>query len=431
MGHCAGHMPKEALGKDKPRTKWEGTHLYSRTSFQGQRRRTVAQVREDFALAKGEREKSKLTPNRRNSLPTPTTTRRTLPVAANNNEDNAVQEIEIDEVFFDASAEAEEICPDRGTDGGEEGNMPGSNKKKRNASGGARPPDNVNNPTGEGIDPCLKGFLLSIKEELQASTKAAAEQVAERMDKRIAQSEKNIQELKERLDARDREIDAKIATGIARMGTTKNSAGARRSAGSSRREEAYHYCRRSLKLWPVQGDDLEDEVRVFMKNHLQLQDARIRSVGVIEVTPSTGRAAKDRREVLATFETKEDRDMVKAAGVNLAGKKEIGMSIHVPGHLLDNYFALNAVGYNIKSKHAGVRRAVKFDDLAQDVYLDIYVGEQWKKITPDQARLVQSKLPQMANLTSSLTADDLTDLVQGNPVAGLTAVVVPSDYSDK
>lgn len=419
-------MPKEAQPKDKPQ-RWEGTHLYNRGTFQ-QRRRTVAQVHEDLARAKGEREKNKISANttRRNSLPAasgigprprPASERRDPPVLEGSPRDD------IEEVFFDASYSP----PSPPVQPAEE--MPGSNKKKRNASGGVKPPDPTSNPTGEGIDPCLKGFLLSIKEELQTATRDAAEKVRESMDKRLTENERSIRELRTRLDDRDKDIDDRIAAQITKLVPIKPPAV--RSPGLDRRERAYHFSRRSLKLWPVEGEDLEDAVRVFLRSELKLLDQKIGSLGVIEVTVGTGRSARDRKEVLATFETKEDRDAVKAAGINLAGKDSVSMSIHVPGHLLDNYFALNSVGYSIKSKHQGVKRAVKFDDNAQNVYLDIYVGGQWKKITPEDARAVQKKLPQASNLSGNLSPDTLADLVQGNPVQGLTAVVVPADDTDQ
>ena len=441
-------MPKEAPAKEKPQ-RWEGTHLYNRGN--PQRRRTVAQVHEDLAKAKGEREKSRLLGGtaRRNSLPSVVRTQgpssklstpdpgesagsetqgqrqHRCSVEIEEDQCQRRQSVEIEEVFFDASRSPPPDPPS------EDEEMPGSNKKKRNASGGIKPPGPATNPTGEGIDPCLKGFLLSIKEELQASTREAADRMTEKMDKRLTQNEKNIEELKARMDVRDKEIESKIATEVAKLGTATGKRLETKEKGQSRREEAFHYCRRSLKIWPVEADDLEDGVKVFMRNELGLPDGRIRAIGVIEASPAAGRAARERKEIIATFETKEDRDSVKAAGINLAGKKHAGMSIHVPGHLLDNYFALNAVGYSIKSKHEGVKRSVKFDDVAQDVYLDIYVGGQWKKVTPDEARVVQKKLPQLSNLSSTLTAEDLSSLVQGNPVAGLTAVVVADDGSDQ
>ena len=424
LSGASGHMPKEAPASQKPQ-RWEGTHLYSRGN--PQRRRTVAQIHEDFARAKGEREKSRVTDaGRRNSLPargikrpaTPELTQeRTEPVQRS-------PSTEVEEVFFDASHSPPATSNDGDTD---RGKMPGSNKKKRNASGGAKPPDQQTNPTGEGIDPCLKGFLLSIKEELQASTREAADRMTEKMDKRLTENEKNIEEIKARLDKRDGEIDRKIVAEVAKLGAAAGTL-ARPDRGKSRREEAFHFCRRSLKMWPIpDADDLEDGVRVFLRQELGLQDSRIQAVGMIEVAHTTGRLAKSKNEVLATFETKEDRDMVKAAGVNLAGKKDVGMSIHVPGHLLDNFYALNAVGYNIKTKHNGVKRSVKFDDVTQDVYLDICIGGHWKKISAEEAKKVQKNLPQMANLSANLTVEDLSSLLKGDPVAGLTAVVVPDE----
>ena len=110
---------------------------------------------------------------------------------------------------------------------------------------------------------------------------------------------------------------------------------------------------------------------------MKLSNQSINSLGLIKVGSSQGRLACKRREVLVTIETKEGRDTVKAAGINLAGQSELRMAIPIHGYLIDSLQALNSVCYNIKRNlTSGVKRAVKFDSEKQDVYLDIFVAEQ-------------------------------------------------------
>ena len=199
-------------------------------------------------------------------------------------------------------------------------------------------------------------------------------------------------------------------------------------ATMNRREAAYNLCRRSLKVWPVDGEDLVDALKVFLRSNLGMSDQTIDSLGEIKVEKRKGRVPEQKLEVLATFETAEDRDLVKAAGPNLAGKDGVGLMIHVPGHLLDHLHVLNNVGYNIKQKIDGVRRTVKFDDNNMDIYMDIKIQDQWRRITPAEAKQVAASMPATASSVSTgsrnLSVEDLTALVQGEPVAGLTAVVV-------
>lgn len=46
-----------------------------------------------------------------------------------------------------------------------------------------------------------------------------------------------------------------------------------------RREEAFHRCRRTLRIWPVTGEDLEDSVKVFLNQRLKISKDRIMSLG--------------------------------------------------------------------------------------------------------------------------------------------------------
>lgn len=196
----------------------------------------------------------------------------------------------------------------------------------------------------------------------------------------------------------------------------------------SRREAAYNLCRRSLKAWPVGGEDLSDAFLVFLHDKLRLSDASIAALGKIEVSRRPGRVAEQKLEVLATFESREDRDAVKAAGPNLAGQENVGMLIHVPGHLLDNLHALNSVGYSIKQKNQGVRRSVKFDDENQDIYMDIKINDSWRRITPAEARQVANTIPKAPGRGSrNLSVEDLSALVQGEAVEGINVVEIPDN----
>ena len=155
-------------------------------------------------------------------------------------------------------------------------------------------------------------------------------------------------------------------------------------------------------------------------------------MGQIEIKQSAGKIAINRKEILATFDSVDDRDYIKSLGFKLAAEKESGMSIYVPGHLLDNLYALNSVGFNIKRSQEGVKRSVKFDDSSHDIYLDICIGGNWRRILPHDAKAALKAAPGALSASNShgIAADDLISLVKGDAVPGLTAVLVPSDGND-
>ena len=422
-------MPGEAGAKGPNRVpnRWEGTHTYTRG---GSKPRTVGQAQEEVAARiRADREKRRIGVEklRRNSIAA-------FPSSSKTSNLNSDPE----EEFFDADE------------------MPGSNKKKRQASGREAPQEEAmeTEKPGGGIDPEMRALLLSIKTDINASTNAAME----RIDKRITENEsairkvgadtaEEVRSLRRHVDESHAKLEAKLDKKLEERGAaiekrievleSKAVSGSATKklalVANNRKEEAYFKCRRSLKAWPVDGGDLVDSFRVFMRTKLGIDDQRIATIGELNVVKSTTRAARDRKEVLITFEDKEVRDFVKSTGPSLAGDSSAGMAIHVPGHLLDNYYALSSVGYNIKTSHAGTKRSIKFDDAKMDLFLDICINGQWKRITPDEAKqaLKTAPVPNLPGGSRSLTASDLNSLMHGEPVEGLTAVVIPADGQEE
>ena len=427
-------------GETPPRvsTRWEGTHTYKKPEASKRKARTVAQLREEAAAkskanreeairlrrgsigsievevsstrsglsdgGKGEtRQTSRSTPLRRGStgaIRPPVTTSTSTSSTPTGGTEDPVQVPSAESTATKAS-------------GQEEGDMPGSGKKKKHASGDGRPEGEAGGTsTGEGVDPALLRFLTTMKHDLMESTREAVG----RIETRLERNEASIVNLEKRVERGEREITGKIASEVAKqVGAASNMPGPSADATTKTRldkhEKAYHFCRRSLKLWPIEGDQLEDGVRNFLKTQLGLSDGRIRALGSIEATALPGRLAKEKKEILATFETREDRDSIKANGISLAGKRNVGMSIHVPGYLMDNLVALNGLGYSIKQKLPDTKRSVKFDDVARDLYLDICISGTWKRIGPAEARQVLKVVPTASTNSMSISVAELTSLV--------------------
>ena len=437
-------MPNSASSKAP--NKWEGTHTYPRGG--APRRRTVAQFQEDAAARiKADREKRRLGVEklRRNSiagLPISTDSegkarklvKETTTIDISGATDNSAEDTAPEEVFFDAADEE----------------MPGSNKKKRQASGptNSQTPMDQSGASQPGVDPAMLALLMSIKKDINDTTKSAVEKI----DRRIDENAKAIQKVGEQtteemrklrqhcqenqakfeerierqLEVREQKMERRLMTLEAKSSAAT---GTRSPLRTGRQDAAYLEARRTLKLWPITGEDLEDSVRCFLQSRLKIGEDRVRSLGKISVKPGLGKAARERSEVLATFDNREDRDFVKSMGINLAGQGTVGMSLHVPGHLLDNLYALNSIGYNIKKNQEGIKRSIKFDDSIQDIYLDIYIGGRWQRILPAQARSALKAAPAAASLSTGagISSDNIISLVQGEAVPGITAVVVPAE----
>lgn len=391
------------MPRDTP-NRWEGTHTYKKPEAEKKRARTVAQLREE-AAAKSKAGREEAINRRRGSICTPTTD---LAAGASGRRGSTGG-----------------ILTTRKGNSSEESNMPGSNKKGRNPSGGG-----AGSESGDGINPALKEFLIAMKEDIVQSNKDSMGRIEARLDK----NDKAMEALEKRVELTECAIGPKIAAEVAKqcghmLENISKAANKVGGAGKSspRREEAYQLARRTLKIWPVKGDDLTDAVQQFFKERLRMDDRKIASLGSIAVMSGSGRLAKEKNEVTATFDSREDRDYVKAQGSNLAGQNEAGLAIHVPGHLLDNLAALNGLAYLVKQKNRGLKRAVKFDDAVQGLYLDMCIVGNWRKVTPEQAKLALKNMPSTGGDSGTLDASVLAELIQGRDVPGLTVAVVPEE----
>ena len=421
------------------RKQWEGTQKYPKPS-PGTRARAASLIREELAAKqKEDREKKKSEALQRRRFSTSSS-----PGAMSNSK-------------------------------GRRDSLRGAAPRSEAPSTGEKPPpcpapdnDDIQmvEDDNDGMDPAHARFFRAMEKRLAESSSKTADNLTrllqsniERIDANAiavrelrgleATMEKKIQDKFDEGEARavareidlekritlsfSRKLDETLASAVSTRPTAPNIAtGAPvQAAGrvsASRKEEAFFRCRRSLKMWPVVGEDLVDAARSFMSVSLKLTTNVIESLGDLEVNKRPGRVAEEKKEVIVYFANSDDRDMVKAAGVNLAGTPTAGISIHVPGFLLDNLHLLNAVGYSIKNNFDGVRRSVKFDDLNLNIFMDIKIGSQWKRITPEEARRVSANLPQATrNNSREFSTEDLSALVQGSNVAGLTAVAIPDD----
>ena len=64
------------------------------------------------------------------------------------------------------------------------------------------------------------------------------------------------------------------------------------------------------------------------------------------------------------------------------------MRLHIPDHLQGDFHALMNLSFDLKKKHTGLKRNVKFDEDDLGLFMDIQFEKDgvWKRVKPDQAR---------------------------------------------
>ena len=237
--------------------------------------------------------------------------------------------------------------------------------------------------------------LQSNEEEIKKRDAVLEEKILDQMNKRDADLNKRVEEA----------VTAAIGGAGGLIAVSADKGG---GADRKRDETSYLIHRRSLRLWPVRGSEPVKELKKFLKEKMKLGELAMSEIGEMSVQVLTGSAEKTRGEVIATFRSAEIRDLVKAAAVNLAGNKEAGTRIQVPGYLMDNFRALEAVGYSMKKAGKDVKRSIKYDDNNRDLIMDIKIGEDWMRITPDEARAVARDNPDIKTGPKKLNRQDIS-----------------------
>ena len=181
---------------------------------------------------------------------------------------------------------------------------------------------------------------------------------------------------------------------------------------SSAHSKRFWECRRSLRIWPVPGPNRRDSFVEFLKNKMEFDEDSIKDLGSYTVQETRANKARNPEEVLVYFESKESRDLVKGGGTKLAKYGQTaGIRIQVPGHLMSNFRVLESLAFHLKQKDSTLRRVVKFDEDCMDLFMDVKVMGEWRRVYPDQARVVQASRPDFRSGPAILTADVIQGLL--------------------
>ena len=182
------------------------------------------------------------------------------------------------------------------------------------------------------------------------------------------------------------------------------------------KEDWYWQCRRSLRLWPVVGQDIKKALREYLTDRLRLDAQFLGDMGDISIKKvPAGPSNKIAGEVIVVFSTVEVRDSVRRAAKELAGSSDAGVRLEIPSSMKPSLQALESISYNLKQKHAGIKRNIKFDDNVMDLVLDFNVnpegGGTWRRISAVQAKAMRARKGG-GGRTANVTDQELEGLLE-------------------
>lgn len=301
-----------------------------------------------------------------------------------------------------------------------DGSQPGNAAPGPGAGPAPPPPPNPGvPPSSSSGDYATTEFILQMEKRLTSGFSSRLDKIEEHVLNNAAQ----IKEVKASIDAREvllegrlnRQIEIKTKEAI---GMIKNDAQKLTTTGhanlrslSEKQIESYNFHRRTLRVWPVKGPEVARAMKSFIQSKLKIVGVAYDALGKMELKKERVSNPRFPEEIIVTFESKEARDTVKAAGRNLSGDPSAGMRLNIPGFLLDNYRILASVGYNIKENQRDVKRAIKFDDDNMDLMLDVRVNDEWRRITPDEARVAARNNPNIRIGPKKLKGGDIAALL--------------------
>ena len=177
----------------------------------------------------------------------------------------------------------------------------------------------------------------------------------------------------------------------------------------TKKEENYLRARRSLKLWPVVGEDLKEAVVRFCEDRLRATTGRVAPEDLV-VTPLLSPVdSPAQNQVLVEFSNVRLRDEVRNLAKNLAGSREAGIQIEVPDHLRGRYQTFQSLAYELKKTHPALKRNIKFVDHSMELVKDVKLAEDkdWKAVQYEDANAI---LPARSR-TASMSRTELAGLV--------------------
>ena len=160
------------------------------------------------------------------------------------------------------------------------------------------------------------------------------------------------------------------------------------------KERSYLWARRSMRMWPAtittDAKTLLVAARIFCITILKMpaDDAGALQITDAIAAPPT-RRGRIKDEIIVTFKTAAERDLVQAFTPNLKELKgAAGVRLEIPEHLQTTFKLLEGHANGVRSKYPeGIKRSIKYDDSERSLALDICLpgSTSWHRISPVQA----------------------------------------------
>ena len=244
----------------------------------------------------------------------------------------------------------------------------------------------------------------------------------------VSATAKELSALKARVESSEEDLDRRVAHAVRGFLERENteqsflqistdqsvSAGCR--ARNPQQLASYEKCRRSLRLWPIRGPNLEEDVHKFLTDLLQFStDFVANDLGRVRVERIVEPRSKIKYEALVEFGSAAIRDSVKGSGYRLEGK-QAGIRIEVPNYLKSDFHVLQSISYKMKIAHPGMKRSIKYDDDTNGMFLDVQIpGLEWRRIRPDQARAARLSDPSLNTGPLELSGEMIAGTISKGP----------------
>lgn len=289
-----------------------------------------------------------------------------------------------------------------------------------------------------------KNMMRSLESTIEKSVGAASKKTSDQLENlrgdllnKIGATEKNVEKLTRRQERTERELEKVVSANRAEVDgveemvrrvvseeLARSDAPARdppsgngqrhRRLGSGlvaqeRREEAYWTARASLQMYPIQGDKVEESVKEFMTNGLGLAREEVLDMAYTATMLPARPAPAIQNVARVVFDSIEDRDKVRRASKNLAGK-EMGLRLEIPFHLRKANRTLQGLAAQLKKKNAGLKRNVRLDDNSMGLVMDFSTdGNVWRTVEQEEAQKIMKSRETRRESVRARELEDMLD----------------------
>ena len=284
---------------------------------------------------------------------------------------------------------------------GSEGSATGTRRKTRRSEGCLDPPVFcIDDPTMASQGDTQRSPKPPSADEFKAMLREGLANVAkkEQLDVMMTQVKKNataLVSLEKKVDSANESHERRFEKIEHRLeGGMPNGVS---STPNDSRRVAFEKSRRSIRVWPIAGEDsdsLDATFRDFAVDALLVPDTAVRMAGIMDIIRVRSSPQNSvYLEALVSFRDASERDFYFSKARNLAayrddqGNPTAAMRIDIPPFLMSTFRMLNDHGHDIRKAHGtDTRRYIKFDEANLSLYLEIRLPNQvkWTRIKPDQ-----------------------------------------------